>query len=122
MWALSGSTTQSFAIIGVRVINSHTLLILTDKSIGNGYSGDTLWKINSDGTGLTQLASGNALTWCSYLQNNCANVSTDGRLFAYMASGGSLDLVYYGSLADGKPRQLVQLNSLYEAIVGWTMM
>ena len=115
-------STQSFAIIGVRVINPHSLLILTDNSIGNGYSGDTLWKINSDGTGLTQLASGNALTWCSYLQNNCNNISTDGRLFAYMASGGSSDLVYYGSLAGGKPHQVVQLNSLYQAIVGWTTM
>ena len=115
-------STGSFAIIGVRVVNSHTLLMLTDKSIGNGYSGDTLWKINSDGSGLTQLASGNALTWCSYLQNACSNVSIDGEFFAYMVSGGSNDLIYYGSLADGKPRQVVQLNSLYEAIVGWTAM
>ena len=115
-------STNAFAIIGVRVIDSHTLLLLTGKSIGNGYSGDTLWKINIDGTGLTQLASGNALTWCSYLQNNCSNVSTNGRLFAYMASGGSSDLLYYGSLAGGKPRQIAQLNSLYEAIVGWTTM
>jgi eukaryotic-like serine/threonine-protein kinase len=115
-------STNSFAIIGVRVINSHTLLLLTDKSIGNGYSGDALWRINTDGTGLTQLASGNALTWCSYLQNNCSNISTGGQLFAYMASGGSSDLIYYGSVADGKPRQVVQLNSLYEAMVGWTTM
>lgn len=115
-------STNAFAIIGVRVVNSHTLLMLTDKSIGNGYSGDMLWKINTDGSGLTQLASGNALTWCSYLQNNCSSVSIDGRLFAYMISNGSSDLIYYGSIADGKPRQIAQLNSLYEAIVGWTAM
>src|SRR5579859_4908539 len=115
-------STNSFAIIGVRVVNSHTLLMLTDKSIGNGYSGDTLWKINSDGSGLTQLASGNALTWCSYLQNNCSNISIDGQFFAYMSSGGSSDLISYSSLADGKARQVVQLDSLYEAIVGWTAM
>ena len=115
-------TSSSFSIIGVRVVNSHTLLMLTDKSIGNGYCGDTLWKINSDGSGLTQLARGNALTWCSYLQTTCSNVSIDGQLFAYMVSGGSSDLIYYGSLAGGKTRQVVQLDSLYEGIAGWTAM
>ena len=59
---------------------------------------------------------------CCYLQNDCSNISTDGQLFAYMASGGSSDLIYYGSLVDGKPRQVAQLNSLYQAIVGWTVM
>lgn len=115
-------STNSFAIIGVRVVNSHTLLMLTDTSIGNGYSGDTLWKINSDGSGLTQLARGNALTWCSYLQSSCSNVSIGSQLFAYMISGSSTNLVYYGSIADGKPQKVVQLDSLYESIVGWTAM
>ena len=115
-------STNAFSIIGVRVVNAHTLLLLTDKSIGNGYSGDTLWRINSDGSGLTQLASGNALTWCSFLQNGCSSVSMDGQFFAYMSYGGSSDLISYGSIANGKPRQVVQLNSLYEGIVGWTAM
>ncbi len=114
-------SSHAFAIIGVRVIDPQTLLIITDSSIGNGYSGDTLWKINTDGSGLTRLASANALTWCSYLQNNCSNVSPDGSQYAFIASGGSADLIYAGSFSGGKPRQVLQLASLYEAIVGWTM-
>ena len=39
-----------------------------------------------------------------------------------MSSGSSGDLIYYGSIADGKPRLVAQLDSLYEAIVGWTAM
>ncbi|HZS76068.1 MAG TPA: hypothetical protein VFA41_05590 [Ktedonobacteraceae bacterium] len=116
-------STPSSGIVGLRVVDNQTLLLLTINHPGNGYTGDTLWKIHTDGSGLTRLASDNGglITWCSYLENGCSTVSSDASQYGVVDAVGSSDnlWVIYGSLTGGMWHQAAQMQSLYQGFIGW---
>jgi hypothetical protein len=111
----------NLAIDRITAVDSQTLLFLSASQPGNGYTGDSLWRIGSDGNGLKRLASGGNFTWCSALQVSCESTSRDGSFYALVSldSSGGTNL-FYASLNGGPLQFVTSLHSLYQAFVGWT--
>lgn len=117
-------STSTFALRSIRAASSTTLLLVIQNS---GTNADTsrngLWKINTDGSGLTRLTTESA-DKASYLDGfePWSNVSRDGGMFALRSSSlnpksGSTSL-FFGSMSGGTPTMFADGG----AIVGWTMM
>jgi dipeptidyl aminopeptidase/acylaminoacyl peptidase len=127
-------TSQNMAITAIRSISKTTLLLPVNNN-GTGTNVDTshngLWKVNTDGTGLTQLASGGAgvsggpSLLCTYTQYPWSNVSRDGSLFAlqHNSANGQTQSLLFGSLSGGTPTVFASIsNGTSLGLVGWTTM
>ena len=104
-----------------RVLTTSTILFILDKPD----SPPALWKINTDGSGLTQLMAaqntdtGLGFAHSSYLPRSIT--SRDGTLYALEVSSmtGNAQSLIFGSLSGGLPRTFAtNTNSLM--LVGWT--
>jgi hypothetical protein len=123
-------TSQTMALTTIRAISSNTLLLI----VGNaGTNADTshngLWKIQSDGTELTQLTSddagvsGGPSLLNQFNQYPWSNVSRNGNLYALQHNSANNKTVslLYGSLSGGTPTTFASLsNSTTLSVVGWT--
>jgi len=128
-------TTPSLAITSLRLATTTSLLLLIENQSGD-MSHNGLWKINMDGTGLTQLASEPVQTGdttkVSHLNGLSrypwANVSRDSRWYALEQN----QTLIFGSMSGGSPTAFATLigsNATYRlfgasdaGIVGWTSM
>jgi Tol biopolymer transport system component len=119
------------AVTHARIISATTLLFILGNKFGAEpapYDADLapgLWKINLDGTGLTQLTRDGR--FLSDLHTTWSSVSRDGRLYAvggyeYGATQFAVKL-FYGSLSGGSATQFAITNPGEDAqIAGWTTM
>jgi hypothetical protein len=126
-------TSQAAGIAAIRAISSNTLLLQLEnfsasQQVDRRQNG--LWKLNTDGAGLTRLTTeypGYTTSLCPFTQNPWSTVSRDGKLYAF-ESGNSgtypvTDTLYYGSLNGGTPTQFAYISDGSQlAIVGWTTM
>ncbi len=127
-------TSQNTAITAIRSINKTTLLLLVYNN-GTGTNVDTsqngLWKVNTDGSGLTRLTSGGAgvsggpSLLCPYTQYPWSNVSRDGSMFAFQhnTATGQTQSLLFSSLSGGAQTNFASISDGTQlSIVGWTTM
>jgi eukaryotic-like serine/threonine-protein kinase len=113
---------KSLAIRSIRVINAQTMLLLVN-GYPNGISQNGIWKMNTDGTGLTRLTAYSNPSFCGVSYAPCASVSPDGSLYAMVQFSATADeTLDYGSLNGGSVTKAVDLSGLYAYFVGWTNM
>jgi hypothetical protein len=96
---------------------------------GGNQSHNGLWKIHTDGTGLTRLTTDTAGKFSSltaFSQFPWSNVSRDGNRYALgIISSNPPNITYtleYGSLNGGTPVVFASITNVQLAIVGWTTM
>ena len=121
----------SLGITAIRVISSTSLLLLV-KSFGPHIdtSQNGLWKVNTDGTGLTFLSHDSATlnnTLNRYSQYPWSNVSRDGNLYSLQSQMLSLGVAHHtlliGSLHGGSPTAFASIaDGTRLDLVGWTTM
>lgn len=110
---------NTLAIISVHVASAGTLLLLVNDAATTSQNG--IWKINTDGTGLTRLIAYDNPSFCGVSYGTCGSVSSDGSLYAMVQSSPtSGETLFYGSLNGGPLKQVATLNGLYAYFVGWT--
>jgi hypothetical protein len=127
-------TSQNMAITAIRSISKTTLLLPVNNN-GTGTNVHTshngLWKVNTDGTGLTQLASGGAgvsggpSLLCPYTQYPWSNVSRNGNMFAlqHNSANGQTQSLLFGSMNGGTTTTYASISDGTQlSIVGWTTM
>lgn len=129
-------TSSTMAITSVRAISKTTLLLIVNNN-GTGTNVDTshngLWKINVDGTGLTQLASAGAGVsggpgfLSPFTQYPWSNVSRDGGMFALEHDSGSgsssVTSLLFGPIHGGTTTTFASISAGTQLqIVGWTTM
>lgn len=112
------------AVTQARIISATTLLFIIEFDYDPTAGG--LWKINLDGSGLTELTGDGK--FLSDIHTPWSSVSRDGRLYAVggyddnMSSGQPVKL-FYGSLSGGSATQFLLTNQGEDAqIAGWTTM
>ena len=131
-------TTPMLAIAQVRLLghsSSSLLLIMENQNYGASISVDTsqngLWKMNTDGSGLTRLTTESANTTSNFnrfTQYPWSNVSFDGSLYALqvtdIGSNDPITTLLYGSLSGGSPTSFAfaHANAGTVEVAGWTMM
>ena len=108
------------AVVQTRLSNQAMLFVIEDSASVEGPQ-DGLWKINLDGTGLTQLVHGH--TVLAGTRTTWANVSRDGTFYAAVNNtvqgAGVSTEVYVGPLNGGTPKRFIATNDTI-AIAGWT--
>jgi hypothetical protein len=117
-------SSQTLALTTVRVVSANTLLLI----VGNaGQNADTshngLWKIQTDGSGLTQLTSGGPSLLNQYNQYPWSNLSRNGNTYAVQQNNTSNKTIslLYGPMNGGNPTTFATAsNSTVLSIVGWT--
>jgi len=128
----SGKTiysTPTYGITTLRVVSPETLLfVINNTGVGTvDTSHNGLWKMNTDGTGLTRLTTEPAdetTFFNPYTQYFWSTVSRDGMWYAvqvvnYASSSASSSSVLVGPMSRGTPFTLATGPM---RIVGWTMM
>jgi len=130
--------TPTLAITQVRLLgykSSKLLLLMENQNFGASISVDTsqngLWKMNTDGSGLTRLTTEGANTTSNFnqfTQYPWSNVSVDGSLYALQVtdiqSKNPITNLVFGSL-DGGPTTtfaFANVNAGTVEVAGWTMM
>ena len=122
----------TYAVTSVRAVLPTTLLF-TIENVAVGGGGDQshngLWKIHTDGTGLTRLTTNTAGQFSGltdFSQFPWSNVSRDGSKYALgIISANPPNITYaleYGSLNGGTPFVFASITNVQLAIVGWTTM
>lgn len=122
----------------IRVVSRQTLLLDVENFSVNhtvDRSQNGLWKINTDGSGLTRLTtegSQELTTLNQYSQTPWANVSRNGDMYAmalasYSGTSGSphstTQTLQFGSLNGGAPTTFASISDGTQlSIVGWTTM
>jgi len=118
-------TSQKLAVQQIRFVAPSTLLFLTFPA---------LWKMNTDGTELTQLSATTGirtgLAWNLYTQYLWSNVSRDGTLYALQESSSGVDTSSsepaYISINGGNlqniPGAFTNTSGPNIILIGWTMM
>lgn len=113
-------------VVTVRAISKTTLLLLVENQTGN-VSQNGLWKVQTNGTGLTRLTidSNNSQSLCSYTQYTWSNISRDGTMYALQAYDPNTNKysTAFGSLSGGSPTWFTGISDgtqLY--LLGWTHM
>lgn len=108
------------AVVQARLFNQGMLFVIEDALYIEGPQ-DGLWKINLDGTGLTQLVQGHMVLAAT--RTTWANVSRDGTFYAAINNpvqgAGVSTEVYVGPLNGGTPKRFIATNDTI-AIAGWT--
>ena len=120
------------AITTVRSISQTTLLLLINNN-GLGTNVDSsqngLWKVKTDGNGLTRLTtsgagvSGGPTLLCQFTQYPWSNVSRDGSMFAIQqnTANGQTQSLLFGSISGGTPTTFASISGETQlSIVGWT--
>jgi len=116
-----------YAITQVRAVTPTTLLFTVLNAPFNGSTVDTshngLWKINTNGTGLTRLAKGN-IDMDAETQFPWSNVSRNQSLYALQEFGNSPQALLIGSLNSGTPTTIATAPNQQTVLqnVGWTTM
>jgi len=123
---------QNMAITAVRSISQTTLLLLINNN-GLGTNVDSsqngLWKVKTDGNGLTRLTtsgagvSGGPTLLCQFTQYPWSNVSRDGSMFAIQqnTANGKTQSLLFGSISGGTPTTFASISGETQlSIVGWT--
>lgn len=120
-------SSKTLVISTIQVINNTTLLFIVANEVGDS-SQNGLWKINTDGTGLTRLTTetdpGTSIYLSHFSSYPWSAVSRDGSMFALQMLSGQATLLI-GSMHTSK---LITLASGSEdnwsesGIVGWTTM
>ena len=126
---------KTFAILSISVATKTSLLLLVENQ-GSGMSNNGLWKINMDGTGLTQLTSDPVRTGDQsmiarlnmFSKYPWANVSRDGQWYAIEQN----QALIFGSINGGTPTSFAAVaaastkyygtGQLQSGIIGWTSM
>jgi eukaryotic-like serine/threonine-protein kinase len=120
------------AITSVRAISKTTLLlVVNNQGTNTDTSQNGLWKINTDGTGLTRLAIVGAgvssvgnMNLNPYTQYPWSNISRDGSMYALQinhTSGQPTTSLVYGSISGGSQTVFADIGAGTQlAIVGWT--
>jgi len=118
---LYSSTTHAITV--VRAISKNTLLLLIENTVGDK-SQNGLWKINTDGTGLTRLTTDASGTQnlCMFSQYSWSNISSDGTLYALESYDPTTQRygMGYGSLNSTAFTQFADISDgtqLY--LIGW---
>ena len=119
-------TSPIMAIRTVRAIGPTTLLLMVENSAGDT-SQNGLWRINTDGTGLTRLSTdtANAQSLCQFSQYAWSNTSLDHTFYALQSlQQNTHDYgMYYGSLNGGDPTQFADISDGTQLfLAGWTKM
>ncbi len=119
-------TSATMAITTVRAISATTLLLMVENTAGD-MSKNGLWKINTDGTGLTLLSTdtANAQSLCPYSQYAWSNTSPDQSYYALQSYDQNTHTygMYYGSLNGGTPNQFAGISDGTQLfLAGWTRM
>lgn len=112
----------------VRAVTRNTLLFVVDNlAFDSGVTVDKshngLWKIDTDGSGLTQLASAGSLNRQS--QFPWSNISRDASLYSLQGFDGKTITLQFGSLSGGATTTFASIPADSNAnlsIVGWTTM
>jgi hypothetical protein len=135
--ALGGQETPilnspKYDTMSVRVATANTLLVMIRNDQIAVPNADTshngLWKMNSDGTGLTRLTTDSAHQWSALnysSQYPWSNASRDGSMYA-IEEGGSqgnsqVSSLLFGPLNGGTPTTFASITgSSSLAIAGWT--
>jgi hypothetical protein len=101
---------QSHAVTDIYAISASSLLIYIENTAGD-LSQDGLWKINTDGSGLTRLTTTSAQA-CQY--NTYAypltQITSDGHSYALLSMNKGMQKLVTGSLAGGVPTTLIERN------------
>jgi eukaryotic-like serine/threonine-protein kinase len=132
--AMGGTQSSVFsnstqAITGIRVISTSKLLFTVEVTNGDSHNG--LWKVNTDGTGLTRLTTdsiGHISSFNSFTQFTWANVSRDGSFYALKTQSNQQDgfqNLVFGNISGGAPTTFASLSAPSTdsiSIVGWTTM
>jgi len=120
---------SSYAITEVQVVTPTTLLFLINNVSLPGQPADTshngLWKINTDGSGLTALApstTGQSFQLNSYTQYPWSNLSRDGNWYSFQNVTSSGVSLMFAPLSGGAPTVFASTASDNVAIAGWTTM
>jgi serine/threonine protein kinase len=120
--------TLDHAVTMLRAISPTTLLLLIENANGDT-SSNGLWKMNVDGTGLTQLSidKNTVQSLCQFSQYAWSNVSRDGSLYAFQEaiSDAVTDQItynmYYGSMnGSTQPYQFSGITGTQLLLAGWT--
>jgi hypothetical protein len=129
---------QAYSVVAVRTVTQKTLLFeVRNAGFPAQNSGDLShngqWKVNTDGTGLTQLSNVGAgvasigfINLCPYTQYPWSNVSRDGNLYAEQVNhtqGQPTVSLNYGLLSGGSTTIFDfsnDANTSQLSIVGWT--
>lgn len=119
-------SSTTMAITMVRAITPTTLLLMVENTAGD-MSKNGLWKINTDGTGLTRLSTDttNAQSLCPYSQYAWSNTSPDQKYYALQSYDQNTHTygMYYGSLTGGDPNQFAGISDGTQLfLAGWTRM
>ena len=116
-------SSPSKAVTAIASSGSSSLLIYIENTRGD-LSQDGLWKINTDGSGLTRLTTTKALA-CQYNQYPypLTQIASDGERYALLYMDGGEQKLIVGSLAGGSPttisaHQIASINILILAGVG----
>jgi hypothetical protein len=124
MQTIYASSTQG--VVTVRAISKTTLLLLVENHTGDT-SQNGLWKVRTNGTGLTHLTTdtNNSQSLCPYTQYTWSNVSRDGTMYALQVYNPSNNFYSTGfsSLSGGSPNWFTGINDGTQLfLVGWTAM
>jgi len=118
-------STPTDAITALRVASSTTLLLIT-RNINTDTSHNGLWKMNTDGTGLTRLISDvtNEIRFNSFNQYPWSNVSRDSTFYSIMViNTNGPNRLLFGAMNGGAPVTFASGNGEKDFyVVGWTTM
>jgi len=123
-------SSSTLAITSVRTVDlASTTLLFTASNTGQGVSGDTsqdgLWKVKTDGTGLTRLTTngnGEVGILNQFSQYFWSNLSRDGSMYALQVTNYSSNTytLLFGSLKGGSPTNFASISGTQLEIAGWT--
>ena len=117
-------TSQTLAITMIRAISQTILLLMIENTVGDT-SQNGLWKINTDGTGLTRLSTDttHAQSLCQFSQYAWSNESPDHTLYALQSydSNSHTYGMYYGLLNGADPNEFASISDGTQLfLAGWT--
>jgi len=119
--AATGGTPQTiyndplYAVSNLRVVSDKMLLVVLHSARGDG-ARNGLWKMNSDGSNMTELTplnklNGSTITWLNtFTQSPWADISRDGSLYTVMRTQAEQELDF-GSLNGGNTTQIAAVNA-----------
>jgi hypothetical protein len=123
-------SSSTLAITSVRTVDlASTTLLFTASNSGQGVSGDTsqdgLWKVKTDGTGLTRLTTngnGEVGILNQFSQYFWSNLSRDGGMYALQVTNYSSNTytLLFGSLKGGSSTTFASISGTQLEIAGWT--
>lgn len=119
-------SSTTLAVTMVRAISPTALILMVGNTAGDT-SKNGLWKINTDGTGLTRLSTdtGDAQSLCPYSQYAWSNTSPDHSFYALQSYQQNTHTygMYYGSLNGGAPNQFADISDGTQLfLAGWTQL